>query len=126
VELGNSAGTSAFWIALIAVPGKDLTQLENLCIQEIERVATEGVPPNDMERFRTDALRSRALGLVNTGWRADTLAQLFAAGLPPEALNQWEEGERRLSSEDLRRCAKQYLLAHRTILTIQPAEGAAR
>jgi len=64
-----------------------------------------------MERFSTGALRSRAISLVSSNSRAATIEQLFAAGGPAEALNRWEDRERKLTSAELQRVARQYLNA---------------
>lgn len=123
--LGNSGGPNLFWIALISVPGKDLTQLENLCLQEIERIGRKGVPPDEMDRLRTQALRRRALQLVSTASRASTFVEIFSAGAGPELINHWEDRERQISSEDLRRVIRQYINPeHRTVLTVTPAGDA--
>src|SRR5206468_3872194 len=57
-HLSNAGSSNLFWIALISAPGKDLSQLENLGLQEIERIARDGVPQDELDRFSTDALRS--------------------------------------------------------------------
>jgi zinc protease len=127
INLLNSGGSNFFWIAVISVPGKDLKQLENQSLQEIERLARETLSPAEMERFSTGALRSRAVGLVSTNSRASTLEQLFAAGGSSEALNRWEDRERKLTAADLQHAARQYLNpAYRVTMIVQPPAEHAR
>jgi zinc protease len=119
--LEDSPGPNFLTIIVTAVAGKDRSQIESLCNQEIERVAREGVPDTELERVRMNALRTRALTLVSSMARSVTLARLEAFFANPAALNQWEDKERRLSSDTLRRVAARYLTpANRVELTILP------
>src|SRR5579872_1117638 len=119
-SLGTSGGPNYFWIALIAVPGKDLGQLEKMALQEIERIAREGVPADEMERIRMNGLRNRAMEFVTSVNRAIVMGQLKSLGFDPEALNGWEEDEKRLTGDELRRVAKQYLTANKAVVVVNP------
>lgn len=120
-ELGTSAGPNYFFLALVAVPGKDLGQIERLAFEEIDRIGREGVPDDEMERLRLELLRRRAMELVTSGSRAVVLAYLITVGAGPDAINGWENGERRLTSDELRRVAKKYLTANnRSVVVVNP------
>jgi len=119
-NLGTSGGPNYFWIALIAVPGKDLGQLEKMALQEIDRVIREGVPEDEMERIRMNGLRTRAMEFVTSTSRAIALGQMMSFGADPEAINGWEDGEKRLTSDELRRVAKQYLTANKAVMVVNP------
>ena len=120
----DSSGPNFFTVILTAVPGKDQTQIEALCNREIERIANEGVPDKELERVRMDAMRSRGLTLVSTQVRSVMLARLEASAGNPETVNQWEDSEQHLSSDELRRVAKRYLTpANRVVLTVLPGGG---
>ena len=95
-------------------------------MQEIDRIGREGVPQEEMDRLRTEALRRRALQMVTTTSRADTFVQLFGAAAPADLINRWEDREHSISSEDLRRVVKKYLgIGQRTTIIVMPP-GAAR
>jgi zinc protease len=123
-NIENSSGPNFFTVILNAVPGKDQAQIEALCNQEIERIASEGVPDKELERVRMSAIRSRGLNLVSTLVRSVMVGRLEASIGNPEAVNQWEDGEQHLSSAELSRVAKRYLTpANRVVLAVQPGGG---
>jgi predicted Zn-dependent peptidase len=120
VQLGDSAGPNPLVAELIIAPGKDPAQAESLMYQEIETIARDGVPAEEMERTATDALRRRAFQLVTTTIRAQVFAQFLAFG-KLDTVNDWERQERGISSEDIKRVARKYLTpANRTVMTVMP------
>ena len=107
---------------VLALPGKDLGQVESLVNQAIERVAREGVTPAELERAQTNGLRNRALSMVTTTDRATSLAQILAGFDHPEGINDWESKTKLATSDGLRRVATKYLTpANRSVLLILPA-----
>lgn len=120
-ELSTAATPNIFWFVVVAVPGKDLGQVERLTLDEIDRIGREGVSAEDLERLRSEALLARATELVPTAARTLPLAELTLAGLPPESLNDWESNLRKLSSEHLQQLVKKYLSpANRSVLVVTP------
>jgi zinc protease len=108
-------------LQLLIAPGKDPAQAEVLAFEEIERVARDGVPPEEMERIQTDSLRRRAFQLVTTTQRAAVFAQVLTCYGQLDAVNQWEKQVRRVSSDDVKRAARKYLApARRTVMTLTP------
>jgi zinc protease len=120
-ELGTAATPNIFWFVVVAVPGKDLGQVERLALDEIDRIGRDGVSAPDLERLRSEALLARATELVPTAERTLPLAELTLAGLPPESLNQWETNLRKLSSERIQQVVNKYLApANRSVLVVTP------
>jgi serine/threonine protein kinase len=120
-ELSTAATPNIFWFVVVAVPGKDLGQVEHLALEEVDRIGREGVPATDLERLRSEMLMARATELVPTAARTLPLAELTFAGLPPESLNDWETNLRKLSSERLQQVVKKYLSpANRSVLVVAP------
>jgi len=121
VSLDSSAGPNALSVAVVMSPGKDPAQAILLVDQEIETVAREGVPKDEMERNETNALRRRAFQLVTTTARAQTFAQFLVAYGRIDAVNEWERVERQISFDDVKRVTRKYLKpTGRTIFTIIP------
>jgi predicted Zn-dependent peptidase len=121
VLLADSAGPNPLIAELIIAPGKDPAQAESLLYQEIETIARDGVPPDELERIATDALRRRAFQLVTTTVRAQVFAQFLTVFGRLDAVNDWEREERRVTSEDVKRIARKYLTpANRTVLLAMP------
>jgi predicted Zn-dependent peptidase/predicted Ser/Thr protein kinase len=120
VSLSDSAGPNCLLAELVIAPGKDPAQAESLIYQEIEKIGRDGVPREEIERATTDARRNRAFQLITTIVRAQVLAGMTAIG-KAEDINEWESRDRRVTSEDVKRVAKQYLApANRTVITVAP------
>jgi zinc protease len=106
---------------VIALAGKDLSQVESLFYKEIERVAREGVTQEEIERAQTEALRVRSLSMVTTSSRALMLSSMLAVTNHPEGINDWEQRAKRATSDELRRVAAKYLTAaNRSVLIVMP------
>jgi len=119
VQLGDSVGPNVLYVEIIVAPGKDAAQAESFAYQEIEKIAREGVPADEMERTATDALRRRAFQMVTTVVRSQLIAQFLANYGKADAMNQWEKVERRITSDEVKRVAAKYLVpANRTVLTV--------
>jgi len=121
VGLEGSAGPNLLLVQVLVAPGKDPAQAERMVYQEIDRIAREGVPKDEIERLKTDSLRRRAFQLVTTTARAQVFASFLAVFGHLEAVNDWEKQARRVDSDDLKRVAQKYLTpANRTVLIVKP------
>lgn len=125
-QLGDTAGLNYFEFDFLGTVGKDPLQIESFLNQEIDRIQREGASEDELRRLRNSELRARALSLVSTEQRASLFAATQSKFGRPDIVNRREDEERTVTSEDLRRVAKKYLIpANRTILFVKPAaEGA--
>jgi zinc protease len=124
VNLEDSAGPNLLTAQLIVSPGKDAAQAENLVHQEIQRIARDGVPKEELQRLETDALRRRAFSLITTTSRANVFAGFLTGYGKLDAVNDWEQNEHRVTNEDIRRVARKYFApSNRTVLTVMPGSG---
>ncbi len=106
---------------VLAIAGKDLSQVESLFYKEIDRVAREGVTQEEIDRAQTEALRVRSLSMVSTSSRALMLSKMLAVNDHPEGINEWERLAKRATSDELRRVAAKYLTAaNRSVLIVMP------
>ena len=120
-ELSTAATPNIFWVVVVAVPGKDLDRVEHMALDEIDKIAREGVSPEDLERLRSEMLLARAKEMVPTASRTLPLAELTVAGLAPESLNSWETNLRKLTGDRLQQVVKKYLTtANRSVLVVTP------
>lgn len=120
-ELTNYSGPNIFWVLAVAVPGKDLGQVERLAIEEIDRIGKMGISQQELDRLRAQALLARDTEMVTTEGRTLPFAELVRAGAPAASLNDWEDGVRNLTADELRRVVKKYLTPeHRSVLVVQP------
>jgi predicted Zn-dependent peptidase len=121
ISLTDSQGPSLLLAELVIAPGKDPAQAESLVYQEIEKIGRDGVPKQEMERIAANARRNRTFQLVTTIVRAQVLAQGLTASGKADEINEWEARDRRVTSEDVKRAAREYLApAKRTVMTVVP------
>jgi predicted Zn-dependent peptidase len=119
--LDSSAGPNLFSLQVVMAPGKDPAQVIPMVDQEIETIARDGIPKDEMERHETNALRRRAFQLVTTTVRAQVFAMNLVADRRLSAVNDWERAERRITNDAVQRVTRKYLTpATRTVLTVMP------
>jgi zinc protease len=124
VDLSDTAGPNLLTAVAYVASGKDPSQVEQLIYAEIERIAREGVPAQELNRIATDARRQRAFEMVSTPSRATAMAEWLAAYGSVEGINEWDRRASRVSSDDVRRIAQKYFApANRTVLLALPAPG---
>jgi serine/threonine protein kinase len=123
VGLDSSAGPNLLTASVTLAPGKDPAQIVPLMDQDLETIARDGIPRDEMERNETNALRRRAFQLVTTLARSQVFAQFLGSYRQVDAVNDWERAERSVTNDDVKRITKKYLVpARRIIVTVMPGE----
>ncbi|MGA3236261.1 MAG: insulinase family protein [Bryobacteraceae bacterium] len=121
VGVEASAGPNLLIVQVLVAPGKDPAQAERMVYEEIDRVARDGVPKEEVERVETDYLRKRTFALVTTAARAQVFDEFLTIYGGLEAVNGWEKRVRRIGGDDLKRVARKYLTAaNRTVMIVNP------
>ena len=119
--LDQSSAPGLLSLQVMVAPGKDPSQAESLVDQEIEAMARDGVPKDEMQRSATDALRRWAFTMVTTTVRAQVFAQSLTAFGDLNLVNDLQRRDERTTSQDVQRAARKYLTpARRTVLTVIP------
>jgi zinc protease len=122
VNLEDTTGPNLLVVVIVVSPGKDPAQVEKLALQEIDRIAREGVMQAELDRLEADALRRRALQLVTTTARASVFSVFQTVYGNVNAVNDWERNESKVTSDDLRRVAQKYFTpANRSVILVSPA-----
>ncbi len=117
---------SQLHIVITARAGQDLDGIEEALDEEITRIIEEGISHDELECARTlhetDLLRGLE-AIDGFGGRADLLNEFNLFNGNPGYLPQQIERYRLVTTDDVRRCASQYLdLERRVILRILPTE----
>jgi len=124
VSLDDTAGPNLLSVSAYVAAGKEPAQVEQLVYAEIDRIAREGVPAQELNRIATDARRRRTFGMLQTPSRAVMMAERLAAYGKVDGINDWERVDSRISSDDVRRIAQRYFgPGNRTVLVVNPAQG---
>ena len=127
LSIDESAGPNLLALSAFVAAGKDPAQVEQMIYAEIERIAKEGVPAQELERQATGERRQHAFDLVSTHSRAAAIAEWMATYGGTDGINEWERRNAQVSSDDVRRVAQKYFApSNRTVLLALPAAGATR
>jgi zinc protease len=120
----DSEGPNILSVEIFVAKGKDPSQAESLLYREVERIAREGVPADELERVTMAATRSRVFQLVSTAARSTVFAYFLTGYRALPRVNDWESGEKLVKSDDIRRVAAKYLTPeNRTVLVATPRAG---
>ena len=114
-------GPSLFSFVVLPQPGKDLSEIEKMVYEEVERVKNEPVADWELEKVRMSLRRQRAQQLQSTLFRALLIGQYATFYNDPNLINQIEARYNAVTKEDLQRVARTYLKdTGRTVVTTVP------
>jgi predicted Zn-dependent peptidase len=114
-------GPSLFSLIVLPQPGKDLSEVEKLVYEEVERVKNEPVADWELEKVRMSLRRARAQQLQSTLFRSILIGQYALFYNDPGLINHIEEKYNAVTKEDLQRVARTYLKeTGRTVVTTVP------
>jgi predicted Zn-dependent peptidase len=108
------------FIALVH-PGVDPVEIEKSLSAEIERVKTEGVTDQELEKIRMRDARENVAGLQSSMSRAIEIGQYAVYFDDPNMINTLIDKVQKVTKDDIQRVARQYLLdAHKTVVITMP------
>ncbi len=114
-------GPSLFSAVVLAQPGKDLTEIEKLIYEEIERVKSEPVADWEIQKGLMSLRRVRAQQLQSSLSRSILLGQFAVYYGEPNLINDLEDKYARVTKDDIQRVAKTYFKdTNRTVVTTLP------
>jgi predicted Zn-dependent peptidase len=124
---------SLFRLFVLHRPDVPPERIEAIVYEEIERLASDGVPEEELERVRTQLIAQRWSDHLYYGWQSPlgrALGLAFAAVFDgdPEAVNTELERLLRVESANVQQATQRYLNTsrNRTVMTIVPgAQGGA-
>jgi len=118
-------GPGLFLLLAIANQGVQGADLLTLLDEEIERVRSEGVTLEEVERARNQVRAQVILGRQGVMGRAEALQSANHFYGTPDAVRTWVEDIEAVSPEDVRAAARTYLTPERrAVLRTQPGSDA--
>jgi zinc protease len=121
-----SRDPSLFYLSADLLPGKDVTEVEKALDQEVERLQREPVGERELEKAKNQLEASFIFRQDSIFYQAMLLAQHEIA-LNWSAIDDYIPSIRKVSTEDIQRVAKQYLIPdNRTVgilVPLPPKEG---
>lgn len=120
-ELYDAEGAGDFMIEVSPRPGASLTTIETTVDSVISSLRDQLVDPSEIIAFaRLNGVRALT-SLQPRSARSDTLAQSELWAHDPNAFAKQLASADRLTPEDIRRVARQYLTASRVVISLVPA-----
>jgi zinc protease len=120
-------GPSLFWFSITARPGTDLTTLEKLVYEEIERLQNEEIADWEIGKVQMQLRRQRAQQRYSTRGRANALGHYAVYYNDPQLINSTQDKYNQVTRADLQRVAQTYLReSQRTVVTTLPKPAAAK
>ena len=114
------------FIALVR-PGVDPVEIEKSLTAELERVKTEGVTDQELEKIRMRDTRENILGLESSLSRAIQMGQYAVYYHDPDMINTLIDKVQKVTKEDIQRVARKYMVdAHKTVVITMPQEAGAQ
>jgi zinc protease len=114
-------GPSLFSFVILPQPGKNLSEIEKMVYDEVERVKNEPVADWELEKVRMSIRRARAQQLQSTLSRAILISQYAVFYGNANLINEIEDKFNRVTKEDLQRVARTYFKdTNRTVVTTVP------
>jgi len=121
-----SRDPSLFYLSANLLPGKDAAEVEKALDQEVERLQREPVGERELEKAKNQLEASFVFGQDSIFYQAMLLAQ-HEITLNWRAIDDYIPSIRKVSSEDIQRVAKRYLIPdNRTVgvlIPLPPKEG---
>jgi zinc protease len=121
-----SRDPSLFYISADLLPGKDMAEVEKALDKEIERLQREPVGERELEKAKNQLEAAFVYGQDSLFYQAMLLAQ-HEITLNWSAIDDYIPFIRKVSTEDIQRVAKQYLIPdNRTVgilVPLPPKEG---
>ncbi len=121
---GPHRGPSTFYAFAIANQGVKTDSLDKLVSAEIAKVATDGVTDEELSKAKNRRRASQIFGLQQALNTAEAIqsASMFLGD--PAAVNSDIERYMRVTKDDIKRVAQQYLRPENsTVILIKPPEG---
>jgi zinc protease len=121
-----SRDPSLFYLSADLLPGKDMAEVQKALDQEVERLQKEPVGERELEKVKNQLEASFVYGQDSLFYQAMLLAQ-HEISLDWRTIDDYLPSIRKVSSEDIRRVAKKYLIPdNRTVgilVPLPPKEG---
>ncbi len=116
-----------FFVLALVNPGHTLLEAEGEVDQEIERLKNELVPPRELEKAKNQILRDFILSRQTSRSRAEELGYAAVVLKDPGLINTELARFLDVTSEDIRRAARKYLVQENmTLVEVYPESGAGK
>lgn len=123
--VGERRGPSSLYVFAIPKPGHSTKEIRATIDEEIERLATEGPTPEEMEKLRNTLLNDTARSRQSTLYRAQRLAEYTLYDGDPNLLNTELARYLAITPDEIKRAVSRFLLTDDlAVMEVVPAHMA--
>ncbi|MCA1631721.1 MAG: insulinase family protein [Acidobacteria bacterium] len=120
--MGERRGPSSLYLFAIPKPGKTTDEIRATIMGEIDRLASEGATPGEMEKLRNNLLNDSVRGRQSTMFRAQMLAEYTLYDGDPDLINTELEHYLRVTPEEIKEAAARFLSSDNfSLIEVVPA-----
>jgi zinc protease len=123
---GIGRGPGAFYMSATPAEGKTVQDAERALRREIEKIVTNGVTEEELQRVKSQAVASHVYERDSMYYQAQQIGSLDMVGLPPTLIDLFVERLKLVTAEQVVSVARKYLVDDRltvAYLDPQPLEG---
>jgi zinc protease len=119
-------GDTLFVVTAVPAPGKTLDEVQVALLAEIEKLKTETVTAEELQRVFAGLLAENVFSRDSVREQASSIGRLESVGSSWRALEEWPQALRAITPESVQQAAGRWLVpARRTLLRLEPSELAA-
>ncbi|HEX8069353.1 MAG TPA: pitrilysin family protein [Pyrinomonadaceae bacterium] len=107
--IGERRGPSSLYLFAIPKPGRTTAEIRETIHREINRLATEGPTPAEMEKLRNNLLNDSVRGRQSAMYCAQRLAEYALYDGDPELFNTDLDNYLRVTADEIRQATARYL-----------------
>lgn len=116
-------GDTLFMITAIPAPGHSMDELEKAILAEIEKLKTEEITQEDMDRVSVGFLAGQVFQRDSVQSQANSIGQMESVGLSWRLQDEWPDRLKKVSTDQVRAAAQKYLVpSRRSIMHMMPVE----
>lgn len=118
-----SRGDSLFMVRAVPAPGRSLDELQAALLAEIEKLKTEQIGEDELNRVYAGLLSADVFERDSVREQAMSIGTLESVGHSWRLIDEWPQALRQVTAAQVQQVAAKYLVpARRTILQLQPGE----
>ena len=107
---GIGRGPGAFYLSATPAQGKSAREAEQALRREIERLVTQGVTEDELQRVKAQAVASHVYERDSMYFQAQQIGSFDMVGLPPAVMDLFVEKLKLVTGEQVQAVARKYLI----------------
>jgi zinc protease len=107
---GIGRGPGTFYLSATPTPGKTVEDAERALRSEVQKLVSEGVLPEELQRVKSQVVASHVYERDSMYFQAQQIGSLAMVDLPPSVADLFVEKLKLVTAEQVQAVAKKYLV----------------